>query len=662
MKSFWSGLGGIKEKAGEAINVAKKNLKEITSEPLYEEDDKPKIDQEKERLKIQCSELSEDLSTKDQEILELQKQLRILKKTTAAPDPNRLLDFRIVIGLEDSARALEIADQAHSELNTVKTRILFEQQQYAELQDSFNSLSIENQKHLQESLEKTKHIKLLEDKLQGHYDLIDEMKEQISSLQDSFVMIKRKNQGNIEGCYNNLKESCGAIGISIPHVRVENLGLEDIQEFLFTQTQFITENINKIYSSLSGKFEIKQIKSLDGVNEAVTFVVEESMRKVMEYKEISSSAEGLFQQSKKENNELSKKLVKLTKNLEEFKSISGRREEEIARLKEVTRNFEEVKIEFEKKENLLKKTSEQYLSLEKEFADERVKFEKAYSYVSTLEEEHADAKQKLKVQGMNLQEKDKILQILNREKNEISEKYSELLQKSTSELLETRVQFENKIKEIKDKHADERKNIDEAHSQSILDLQCSLGKSLNESKDLNLAKIQVTKYQQGIERLQELVKSLETELSHCSLKIDKYTQEIEVFETKILRKKQKIAELKDLNKQVSSDLQRKIDSMDAEKYNIEMKLGESEEMKKQAEMLLEKIQTKIQMDDNMIDRRLVTTFLINFLNEENTDKMKLQMLRPLVEMLGMTKEQKMKIGLEQDQGLLAQFTNFLTRG
>ena len=57
----------------------------------------------------------------------------------------------------------------------------------------------------------------------------------------------------------------------------------------------------------------------------------------------------------------------------------------------------------------------------------------------------------------------------------------------------------------------------------------------------------------------------------------------------------------------------------------------------------------------------MTTFLINYLNEENTEKMKLQMLKPLAEMLGMTGEQRLKIGLEQDQGLLAQFATFLMR-
>ena len=63
----------------------------------------------------------------------------------------------------------------------------------------------------------------------------------------------------------------------------------------------------------------------------------------------------------------------------------------------------------------------------------------------------------------------------------------------------------------------------------------------------------------------------------------------------------------------------------------------------------------------MLRNYVRVNFLINYLNEENTEKMKLQMLKPLAEMLGMTREQRLKIGLEQDQGLLAQFATFLMR-
>ena len=92
------------------------------------------------------------------------------------------------------------------------------------------------------------------------------------------------------------------------------------------------------------------------------------------------------------------------------------------------------------------------------------------------------------------------------------------------------------------------------------------------------------------------------------------------------------------------------------------RIKKADNLKEEANLLLSQVQEKMESQENWIDRRMVVTFLVNFLNENNTEKMKIQMLRPFAEMLGLDREQRIKIGLEMEPGLLAQFTNFLTRG
>ena len=663
MKNLWSGFGGIKERAGEAFNVAKKSLKDIALEPS---DDDSSKNNEIDKLKSECNLLQEQLYEKSLEINEYLNTISSLKNINGTKPEfksfdERLLDFKIFIGLEDSAKALEMKEKAEKNLEFVSAELVKEKNRGEGL--VYQVATAENVKNelLSQIKEKTEAINTLEATISKNEAIYDEQKEKISSLQTSLLQYKKKCQANIEACYSHLKTSCGAIGISIPQIKPENLGLEDIQEFLYTQTQFILENVNKIYLSLSGKSNIKHIKSLEGVSDAVFLVTDEASKKISEYKEISNTAENMFQQSKKENLEILKKLNDLSKNFEDCKKTLGKREEEIVRLKEFTKAFDEVKTENEKLTQLLKKNSDAYGVLEKEFENEKIKFEKTYTYVSTLEEEHAELKQKIKVLTVNLQEKEKILQALNDEKNDVLEKYSENSRKMSNQLTELKNFYENKLLENSENYKSKKKQSDETYSQQISDLQNLLSKAINEAKDINIAKLQVNKYQQGVERLQELVKSLENQLSSSLSKIDCLIQENEGLNTKILKKTKKNHKLKVFNLETSKNLAEKTENSAKEKLEIEAKLKESEDMKKQAEILLEKVQNKIQADDNLIDRRLVTTFLINYLNEENTEKMKLQMLKPLAEMLGMTREQRLKIGLEQDQGLLAQFATFLMR-
>jgi chromosome segregation ATPase len=222
--------------------------------------------------------------------------------------------------------------------------------------------------------------------------------------------------------------------------------------------------------------------------------------------------------------------------------------------------------------------------------------------------------------------------------------------------------YTEKIAELSSQYANEKKQLIDMHNKQLTDTSSELSKAMQTAKDVNLAKTMLSKHQQCIERLQEVVQNQELEITCKQKEIDRLTQEVEILTNKLTDQSAKLLKVEESNKEKTETLESLQNEYEKERKSAELKVKESEDMKKQAEKLLEQVQVKIGEDDNMVDRRLVTTFLVNYLNEDNTEKMRYQMLRPLAEMLGMSKEQRQKIGLDQDPGLLAQFTNFLVRG
>ena len=85
-------------------------------------------------------------------------------------------------------------------------------------------------------------------------------------------------------------------------------------------------------------------------------------------------------------------------------------------------------------------------------------------------------------------------------------------------------------------------------------------------------------------------------------------------------------------------------------------------IRQEAETLLQRIETQIKATDSMIDKRIISTFLLNYLSEKNNSKIKNQMLRALAEMLGFNQEQRIKVGLGQDQGIFSHLVGFIGRG
>lgn len=650
MSNLWSTLGGLK---GGILNAATKGLKDLATELNEEPKPEKNLESELEKLKSERDSLKKQLESKSQDLAAYEQALKSLKQsyTPVSEDPSKLINFKIVIGMEDSAQLLE-------NLEELKGRFLNEQKKSHNLDTLLQGLEKANEEMQKNFDMKNSEISKMEQKLRTCQLDLQEKAEKLANVQEMLLQYKKNSHANIEKCYGYLKESCQLIGISIPQIRSENLGMEDIQEFIYTENQFITENINKIYSSLKGKFDLAQVRTLDGIKDAILYIINESTNRVQEYKEISMGAENNLTQSKRENIELIKKCADLTKSLEDCKKTISKKDEELNSIKETLESFEDLKAEFEKISLLNKRISEERAAIENGFLEEKKNFEKTYLYVNTIEEENAELKMKVKINQINLQEKDKILHMISEEKTGITEKLLESQQKAQ----ESKSYYENKLKEQNDYYSIEKSKMVESYTQQINDMQGYISNLLNDTKDLKIAQIQIKKYHEGLDRLQELVNTLQDQLKSATLRIENLTQDSENLTCKISNKKSKISILKKHIETKTQELDMKTKELNEEKSTTLHRIEESEIMRKEAEVILDKVQSKIQQEENLIDRRIVTTFLINYLNEENTEKMKIQMLRPLAEMLGMDKDQKIKIGLEQDQGLLAQFTTFLTRG
>ncbi|OMJ74410.1 hypothetical protein SteCoe_26666 [Stentor coeruleus] len=650
MSNLWSTLGGLK---GGILNAATKGLKDLATELNEEPKPEKNLESELEKLKCERDSLKKQLESKSQDLAAYEQALKSLKQSyqPVPEDSSKLINFKIVIGMEDSAQLLE-------NLEELNGKYLDEQKKKHNLDTLLQGLEKANE-DLQKNLDKkNSDYAKLEIKLRTCQFDLQEKTEKLGKEVEGLLNYKKTTHENIQKCYGYLKESCQLIGISIPQIRAENLGMEDIQEFIFTENMFITENINKIYSSLKGKFDLAQVKTLDGIKDAILYIIDESIHRVQEYKEISTGAENILNQSKRENLELTKKYADLTKSLDSSKKIISKKEEELNSIKETLQSFEDLKAEFEKISLLNKRLSEEKTTIENEFIDEKKKFEKTYLFVNLIEDENADLKAKLKINQVSLQEKDKFLNTISEEKTSITEKLLESQQKAR----ETKSFYENKLKEQNDSFSTEKSKIIESYTQQINGLQDYINNLLNDTKNLKIAQISIKEYQNGIEKLQETVKNLQKQLNSATVRIEELTRESEILTSKISKKKFKISQMKNQIETTTQELDIKTKELNEEKSIVLHRIEESEIIRKEAEAILDKVQNNIQREENLIDRRLVTTFLINFLNEENTEKMKIQMLRPLAEILGMDKEQRIKIGLEQEQGLLAQFTTFLTRG
>lgn len=357
-------------------------------------------------------------------------------------------------------------------------------------------------------------------------------------------------------------------------------------------------------------------------------------------------------------------VLRISKEKEEVYKILLKKDEKIKILiDELRKSAEDKKVLDSLKESNSKLSEKiKFLSEFKEYADKKIenlsetlKFTKETN--AGLGEKNENLNKRLKYMNTTINEKENLLKnlqeqasILKKELNESFIKYEELKNAS-----------ENNIKDVKELYIKKIKDAEDGFNTQISDMKIQLSKALNEAKDVNIAKIQTTNYQRAVENLQEVVKNLEYQSSSSQTKLDKLFLQHENALNKIKKSKEKTKSLKCKIGILEKELGNCMNEFDLERQALIGKAREGDIIKHEAESLLKRIEIQIQASDNMIDKRIITNTLINYLSEKNNMKVKTQMLRALAEMLGFDQDQRVKIGLGQEQGIFSHLASFMTR-
>ena len=652
-------FGGIAEK----VKIAGKNFTEFAMEP-QESQSHLEVENKslREKLLNQETEIQQYttlISSLQQKIKSLDLTLNSIKDTPKSQDSTQesnLINFKIVIGNEDSARALELLESAELKSQNLQSRI-----------DSLqsNCLKLKEEKHiLQDSLnfEKMTHESLNNKLAKANSDLA-ENSATLSSVQDTLLKTKKSSKMHIEKSFKLIKKSYSALGLSISqNTQIDSLGPEDLEEFLQIQMNSIVDCVTKLGNELSGKFGAQQIKSIEDVRPAVQRVIEESTRKVLESQEIATASERMMQNLQKENNDLIKKARDLTITLENLKKNFNVMQEESFEIKEKLADMEKVQSESEQIKAICKRISEESKEKQAKFEEESRKFEKTYKYVNDIEEQLAQLKGNLRSSSSLADEKEKIISNLKKEKDSLLTQLNDLKQFSNSELSSSKHYYESIIKKVSEENAHEKKSLIEKNSAQVNQLESLIKTLQKDSDELALARTKIREHDKGIQEIHKIMSDLQTRVNFLNEKNEKLNEEKEKIAIESSEKEKKLMSLVEEMKKNENESKISIQELKDREASAQERIKEADNLKEEANLLLSQVQEKMESQENWIDRRMVVTFLVNFLNENNTEKMKTQMLRPFAEMLGLDKEQRIKIGLEMEPGLLAQFTNFLTRG
>lgn len=702
--NFWSGLGGITQLAAGAINKAKEQIRDIANESIVEEpimennSTKEKI----ERLESRCREFKRILQDRDEELYENKKQLDILIDQEKQhlnciedlkEDNKEIVKFRIVIGAEDSAEVLEMLENTEKELEVEKSLRVEEKLKLMEIlllkENELTSERTKNQeltadidkarRSLQEFgknevilVDENERLKnangLHEVEIMNLKEKLQETHESLNSLQDSLLTSKRNLHKTVEECYRSLKMSGLYIGLTTPSIKPESLGIEDIQEFLLSQSEYMKETITRVATSLSLKTKgatNKKIvfkQSLEGIREGIFAFIEQIANKIKEYQEITKTTEEMYHKTLKEKLDLEHKIDELSMLLKQKDESILFLESEIGKEKADFQQIDNMKLSLEKLARELDESKSSTEKLQFQLDESNGTCKRLEENYKSLENHFTSLIQKQKTLNTELDEKDHTVKELLSQIEKLKQQVIELESLSAKKINDIESQLLSRIRDLEIKHNEETGDFNSKHSKIQFDLQLQLGKAQNEIKELKNAKAQIEKYEEAIRNLQELLQSLEKQTENYSHKIDDLNTELETTLSKLSHVtsvkrnyKQKLGEL-----EVQFEAQR--DEFKIEKVELEKQIQHTQQMKHEAEALVNQVQKQIQDTENLIDRRLITTFLINYLNEANSDKVRYQMLKALAGMLELDSEQKQKIGLVQDEGLLAQFVGFLSKG
>lgn len=357
-------------------------------------------------------------------------------------------------------------------------------------------------------------------------------------------------------------------------------------------------------------------------------------------------------------------IIRILKEKEDIFKILLKKDEKIKSLLENAKmHKEEKKIFMQIKENGFKIIEDiTFLNDFKGNAEKRIEsliksLESTQDYNQKLLSKKYELKKKVKLISKNLKEKDILIKNLQEQLNDIKNE----LDDKASCFEEYRITSEKNVKEVRELLMKQAKNERNEFEEMICKLKDQLIKAQLEANDTITAKKQSSKYQKAAEKLQEIVKILESESSLIQSKLDKNTSYCENLKLKLENYSKIIEGLQNKNECLENELKSCRNQYEIERQTFISKASEGDHIKKEAELLLKKIESQDKISSNMIDKRLVANTLINYLGENTNQKMKTHMLRALAEMLGLDQRQRIKIGLIQEQSFLSSLASYINK-
>lgn len=640
---MWS-LNNIANKAAEALNSAKKGISDMAKELPPETSPETKTEVNLQAIKKQALVYRKKIEQQSEEISSYKNIIEEMMK-----EKNNLINFKIIIGHDNSAE-----DSEKSELQQQIERFSSENKK---LNENLTEL-VQKNKELSEKYEvkirvlgaenENWELKCVE--LQGKLNQCETLS---NSYNENLQKYKQRVQKSISEIYSILKASFDTLGLVIPYVRIDQLGLEDLQEFIFTQSKYFEDSLQAFNNACIGLG--KEGKTLeDFKNIFISHCAESSqIAKLAKQKMLETEA----------------KIEKIAKEKEELFKINSKKDERIKLLiEQISKSGEEVKLTQELKDEnprlqvqvkelletteKLKKNNE---SLKENLQFYEQKLKKSKEKVENLLNSRENLNKRLKILNSSLSEKEsqfKTLQeaasILQSELNESKQNSDKYKKASEKNLSEVNTHFLLKIKEA-----------ETIAEKKMSEVQKKLKDTQNELKDKNLENIQLLNKLRRMEELEKNLGYVGQQNSTNLGKIDRLTIEKETLASQLKEKDQKILILEDdFNKSQSYITQLKSEFL-LEKEGFLLKIKESETVKQEAENLLKRVEQESMINQTMIDKRVVTTFLINYTNEKYNAKAKVQMLKAISEMLGMTPEERQKLGIFQELGFFSQFSGYL---
>jgi chromosome segregation ATPase len=651
----------IANKAAEALNSAKKGITEMAKEMPADTSSEKSSDQNLKTLQRANLLLKRKLDQNTEEISNYKDIIEKMLKEK--PD---LINFKIIIGgtsedpsitsSELSKELCTLRDQLESTRSELKQSTQTQNFLLSSLTESQQSFSLLKQSSEVDS----KVLKSEIEKLQvQNSDLSLKLSTTESALftsSDSFNKYKARVQKSISDIFLTLKTSFESLGLALPSVKVEQLGLEDIQEFIFTQCKYYEDSLRAFQGS--ARSIGKEGKNLDDFRKIFINTLNECKVSLKNSEKSVQESEIKLQKVLREKEDLFKINVKKDKRIEVLIEEIGKNSEEIKICQELKdenprlmKQVRELMGEIEKMKENLKILKENLEKNEKKVGKKKEKVGKLNFTISNLNK-------RVKALSQTLTEKEQLINsfqeatsILNSELSELKTTSDQYKSASKKNLEEVTSQFSSKLKESEEKSTCKLKDSEKR----IKDLQ-------NEIKDLRVENIQLSNKVKKLEELEKNLGCLSQQNSINLARIDRLTMDKEKTAANLRETEETVKNLKNSLQDAEELLKNRSLFFENEKEGLLLKIRENEHVKREADALLRRIEQETLANEKMIDKRVVSTFLLSYTSDKYSANAKAQMLAALAEMLGMPNNERIRLNPSTESGFFSSFSGYLSRG